>query len=149
MKKATLLLLLSLAFFQSQAQTINWSEDVACIVYTHCSRCHNDQSSLAAIPFITYNEMYNQRNAIRFFTQNKLMPPYLPATHHSNYLVQKNLTAKEIEIIKQWVDGGCIKGDTTKAPSPPSFSIASPTIILPFMYAVALFYLILCQPILL
>lgn len=92
---------------------------MACILYTHCTRCHNNTQSIAAIPFTNYNEAYANRNAIKYYVENKLMPPYQPSTENNHYIHDKTLTQTEIDLIKAWVNQGSLKGDTTLAPSAP------------------------------
>ncbi len=115
----------------AEAQKITWSEDIACIVYTHCTRCHNNTNSIAAIPFTNYDEAWTHRLAIKYYVENKLMPPYQPGTENRHYIYEKNLSQKEIDLITAWVNQGAIKGDTTLAPPPPPIlplisKIASP-----------------------
>ncbi len=115
------------------AQTVTYSADVACIIYTHCTRCHNNTNSIAAIPFTNYNEAWSQRNAIKYYVANKLMPPYQPATENQTYSHEKTLTQNEIDLIVAWVNQGSKEGDTAKAPIQPVMTplnsvIASPDI---------------------
>lgn len=105
--------------------TVNWADDIACIVYTHCGRCHNNENSLAAFPLISYQQMFGQRTAMMIYTQNMSMPPYLPITKHTRFAEEKNLTTEEIALIKDWVNSGAVQGDSTHAPTPPVFNISA------------------------
>lgn len=136
-------LFLTLNWFYCSAQTITWADDIACITYTHCANCHNNQNSLVAFPLTSYNEANAQRNAIKYYTGYMSMPPYQPNTKHRRYAMEKTLTQTEIDLIAAWVDGGCIRGDSThEPPSPvinptkstiasPDFSIKMPDYIIP------------------
>ena len=123
MKKVIFILFIFVTnWLNVNAQDITWSEDIACIVYTHCSRCHNNTNSVAAIPFTNYEEAWSQRNAIRYYVQNKLMPPCQPETENISYSHEKNLTQQEIDLIVAWVNQGTNEGDSLKAPAPPVFN---------------------------
>jgi hypothetical protein len=39
--KNKFLLLFLLAFVVNSVHSQTWSDDIACIVYTHCSKCHS------------------------------------------------------------------------------------------------------------
>lgn len=101
------------------AQKITWSQDVACIMYSHCTRCHNNSGSIAAIPLTNYSEAWSQRNAIKYYVANRLMPPHQPSTERTQYANEKNLTQDEIDLITTWIDQGTNQGDSTLAPSAP------------------------------
>ncbi len=118
MKK--LLLLLSVLFFQQNAyaQAPTWSQDIACIVYSHCSSCHND-NGIGPFTLMSYQDAYNYRYAMETNIVNRTMPPWPPnqdyrAMAHANYL-----TDEEIATFQAWVAGGALEGDPTEAPEPP------------------------------
>lgn len=119
MKRIFALLLVTCFSFGAMAQKITWSEDVACVVYTHCTRCHNNTNSIAAIPFTNYKEAWSNRLAIKYYVENRLMPPFQPATEKVTYTHQKSLSQQEIDLIVAWADQGFEQGDSTKAPPAP------------------------------
>ncbi|MEY2829670.1 MAG: hypothetical protein RIQ33_1528 [Bacteroidota bacterium] len=129
MKKIILLFaLLITTVFYSSAQTITWADDVACIVYTHCTRCHNNTpNSIAALSFVSYNDMYSQRHAIDLYIDNGNMPPFLTSNKHHRFVDEKSLTQKEIDLIHQWVKQGCVQGNVANAPTPPVIALPQPT----------------------
>lgn len=128
-----ILLSISLMFTTAimDAQTITFSEDVACILNTHCYRCHNSTQSLAAIPFTNYYDAWSQRLAIKYYVEAKLMPPFSASTESRNYIHEKNLTQDEIDLIVAWVNQGSIQGDSSLAPPAPVFTAPSSQILAP------------------
>jgi hypothetical protein len=119
MKRLFLCILCIFYSCSSWAQNVTWADDVACIIYSHCANCHNPTSGLAAFPLMNYNDAYSMRTAVKIYTQNKYMPPYLPNTDNQSYIHEKNLTKKEIDLIKTWADQGAKEGNPANAPSPP------------------------------
>lgn len=115
----------------SKAQTITFNQDVACVLNSHCFNCHNTSQSLAAISFTNYIDAWSQRNAIKYYVENKLMPPFSPVTENRNYIHQKTLTQSEIDLIVAWVDQGTNQGDTSLTPTAPVFTPLSPQILIP------------------
>ena len=65
------LLLLSIALIgcgASVAQVPTWSDDVACVVYSHCTSCHHDGGP-AHFDLVTYTDGFFWRNEMRTATQ--------------------------------------------------------------------------------
>ncbi len=131
MRKIIILILLFVTRAPLGAQTVTWSQDVACIIFSHCTRCHNNTESLAAIPLTNYHEAWSQRNAILYYVDNKLMPPYQPTLTGRKYIHEKRLTQEEIDIIVKWVEQGAQEGDSSMAPKAPIINDLSPQIKLP------------------
>nr|MBM3931754.1 hypothetical protein [Sphingomonadales bacterium] len=52
-----------------------WTDGVACIVYSHCTPCHNNQG-IGPFPLTTYNEVYANRYSIAASVQARSMPPF-------------------------------------------------------------------------
>jgi hypothetical protein len=119
--KKVLLFIAMAASMITQASTPTWSSDVACIVYSHCSSCHNPQG-IAPFSLLTYADAFSTMQGIRYNVENKLMPPYLPNTHYQHYADEKTLTDQEIRTISAWVNAGGPEGDTTQAPPQPVFT---------------------------
>ncbi len=123
MKKTLPVFLLFLFSAELSSQTPTWSEDVACIVYSHCSSCHNS-NGIAPFPLISYNDAFTHRFNISASVTDKAMPPYLPNTSFQHYADENILTTQEINTIAEWVNGGAPEGNPASAPAPPVYSSA-------------------------
>jgi hypothetical protein len=136
-KFSFLMLFVGLALPQkSQAQTPNWSEDVASIVYTHCTSCHRP-GEVGPFPLTNYQEAVAWGNMIQYVTEIKYMPPWKPdANYGPDFLKDNSLTEDEIATIKAWVDGGMPEGDPALAPNLPTYptgsQIGTPDLVLSF-----------------
>lgn len=128
MKKLFTIATFVTACLSTSAQTVTWSEDVACIVYTHCSRCHNNTNSLAAFPLVSYDDAYGNRYAIQGNALDRSMPPYLPNTDFQHYANEKNLTDQEIALINAWVEADAPEGNPGLSPPPPVFNPLTSTL---------------------
>ena len=111
------------------AQTPTWTDNVACIVYSHCAPCHRD-GGIAPMSLLTYADAFNARTDIRDATALHLMPPWPPDPSFRSLAHERVLMQEEIDIIAAWADGGAPQGDPGNAPPPPIFDnawvIASP-----------------------
>lgn len=105
--------------FSMNAQP-TWSGDIACIVYTHCSSCHNDVG-IGPFNLMNYQDAFNNRYSMDINISDRTMPPWPPdqsyrAMAHANYL-----TDEEIALFSEWVNAGAPEGDPMLAPETPVF----------------------------
>ncbi len=116
---------------QLQAQSPTWSDDVACIVFTHCAPCHHEGGP-GHFNLTSYADGYWWRNEMRDATQARFMPPWPPNADYRSLAHERVLTQAEIDIIAAWVDGGAVEGVAMNAPVAPTFTneavIANPDI---------------------
>ena len=68
-------LFLIVFFFEGQAQT--YSEQVASIIYTHCSNCHRP-GEIGPFPLTNYEEVKDRAFTIKYVTESRYMPPWKP-----------------------------------------------------------------------
>ena len=129
MKKFILVLSLALTTRLS-AQTPNWSEHIAPILYNNCTNCHID-GGIAPFSLVTYENAKTYSYGVKNSTSSRRMPPWPADLKYQRYAHERVLSNEEISAIAGWVDGGMPKGDTTKAPLKPVLktggSINNPT----------------------
>jgi hypothetical protein len=115
----------------AQAQTPTWADDVACIVYSHCTSCHRD-GGIAPFALETYAQAFTKRDDMQDVTGVRYMPPWPPDESYRSLAHERVLTQDEIDIIAAWAAGGGPEGDPGNAPAPPVFTsnwlISSPDI---------------------
>lgn len=122
MKKLYSILLFISAFGISNAQTIpTWADNVACILYTRCTSCHNP-NGIAPVPFMTYPEAAAYALPIQNKVLNHVMPPWPPDRNFQTYAHERVLSQQEIDIIDQWVTNGAPQGNIANAPTPPVYA---------------------------
>ncbi len=132
MKKTLLLLLLAISSKIITAQ-VTWSANVASIIYTKCSNCHN-ANGIAPFELMSYQDAVQNATDIKDQVTNRTMPPWPPDPAYSHLAHERILTQQEIDAIANWVDNGMIRGNIALEPPPPVFSssseITSPDLIL-------------------
>ncbi|MEO0403598.1 MAG: cytochrome c, partial [Bacteroidota bacterium] len=92
MKKLFPLLLL-FCWNLSQAQT--WSDDVAEIVYSKCTACHNSQG-IAPFDLMDYQAVSTYSSAIAGVVANGYMPPWTADNEYQSYAHSRELSDDEI-----------------------------------------------------
>ncbi len=122
MKNFLFLIVTIISVKLSMAQNTTWNSDVACILYTHCTNCHNS-AGVGATDFTTYTNAKNHAFGIKSATQAKRMPPYPPDVTYQKYTHQRLLSTNEIDLIANWVDNNTPLGAGT-LPTPPTYSAA-------------------------
>lgn len=106
---------------QSKAQNPTWTDGIACIVYSHCTSCHN-ASGIAPFSLTTYNDAYDNRYSIAAAVQALEMPPFPPNQDRRKYAHANTLTVDEIQEIADWVNNSAPLGDSNNIPSPPTYN---------------------------
>lgn len=104
-----------------QAQTPNFSEHIAPIIYGNCSSCHRP-GGIAPFSLMSYAEVSAHSNAVSSAVVARDMPPWPMDTMSPGFVHERLLTDQEIQDIMDWVIGGKPEGDPNLAPNPPTFS---------------------------
>lgn len=121
MKKICILLLCCVSAIKIYAQTIpTWSENIACILYTRCTSCHNPVG-IAPFSLVDYANASGAAAGIYDAVSNNRMPPWPPDPSYRTYAHQKNLTPQEKQMILDWVSNGTPLGNPGNAPVPPVY----------------------------
>ncbi len=136
MKNKISLIIFFFVSFQLNAQ-INWSEDVASIIYDKCVECHRPQG-IAPYSFTTYQDAYDFRYFIQDAISSGQMPPWLPDQDYRHFADEFFLTQDEEQKILDWVNQGAPSGDLNIAPNPPSFVNGSNSLLESIDYTVAI-----------
>lgn len=120
-KKYVYILSIQLLFAISINAQVNWADDIACILYSNCTNCHNPKGA-GPFSLMTYAEASAQSLSIKSATQSKHMPPWTADRTYRNFAHERYLTDDEISLIAQWVDNGVPQGNLANAPTPPVYS---------------------------
>lgn len=119
MQKILLLPSLLLLALNLSAQT--WADDIACIVYSHCSRCHSP-GNIGPFSMMNYQEAYEARYALQYAATTRNMPPWKANPNFGNHAGKRLLSDNEINLINAWVNNGAPEGNPAEAPPPPTFN---------------------------
>lgn len=121
MKKIFILVIVCGFMSLLQAQTVTWADNIACIVYTNCTKCHNPNGA-GPFSLLTYTDAVSQSVAIKGSTQSKYMPPWTADRSYRSFAHERYLTQEEIDLIANWVDNGTPQGNMAHAPTTPVYS---------------------------
>ncbi|MEY2937629.1 MAG: hypothetical protein RL062_218, partial [Bacteroidota bacterium] len=122
MKNLILLCVFMALQFSLRAQ--NWSQDVAPILYDHCTKCHHP-GGIGPSSYMTYSDAYNNSASILSAITTGYMPPYPANTSYRHFMNENVLTDAEKTTLQNWVSGGSVSGDLATAPTPPTYGATS------------------------
>ncbi len=116
----TLLFNLVLAgVFNAKAQ-YTFSQDVAPLIYDHCTKCHRE-GEIGPMPLTNYAEVVDYAAAIVYEISTGHMPPWSPDPEYVSFVGQNVLSDDEIEVIHQWYLTGMAQGNPELEPELPVF----------------------------
>jgi hypothetical protein len=104
---------------------ITWSRDVSRIVYRNCASCHHSGSS--SFSLMTYKEARPWAESIKHQVLERRMPPWNAVKGFGEFADDHGLTQEDLEIVGEWVEGGCPEGDPAYLPAAPDFSARDAT----------------------
>ncbi len=111
-----------------------FNKQIARILQAHCQTCHHP-GNIAPFSLISYQDAYDHRQAMRFQTENRIMPPWHVNSECVDFQDNPSLTSEEIRAIRRWVDSGAPEGAPADLPPPMKFnsswSLGQPDLILP------------------
>ena len=113
----TIFLLCAAACCVGRAQTVTFNEHIAPIIYGNCSKCHHP-GEVAPFSLLSYDDVATHARTIVTVTQSRFMPPWKPEPGWAAYRDERRLTAAQISLIRQWVEGGMPRGDVDLSRGP-------------------------------
>jgi hypothetical protein len=131
---STLLVLSDISIGVQSAQgEITFSRDAAPIFFDRCVSCHRP-GEIAPFSLLTYSDARPWARSIKQQVLTRRMPPWFLDPSHGSFQNSTQLTAKEIETLVAWVDGGAREGNRADLPAEPQFGtgweIGTPDLVL-------------------
>jgi tetratricopeptide repeat protein len=100
---------------------VTFNRDVAPILFAHCAPCHRPGQS-APFSLLSFAEAQKHAADIVKVTQTRYMPPWLPEPGYGEFIGERRLSAKQIEIIQSWASEGSAEGAAADLPPPPKWT---------------------------
>jgi len=124
MNRKLLLIPVLLIWGLSRATTPNWAQDVAPVLYAHCTSCHH-AGGIGPFPLITYSDASTHAGLMSSAISSGLMPPWPPDTNFQRFVHERILSAAEANTIIAWAAAGEPVGNIAAAPSQPVYNNAT------------------------
>ncbi len=131
MIKYILALLLAVPLTQAQvpgllsrartAPPITFNDQIVRIFQKNCQVCHHP-GEVAPFSLMTYDEAVAHARQIKDQVQRRIMPVWKPVPGFGEFLNDRRLSDRDVDLIIRWVDSGAPEGDPIDAPVPMQFS---------------------------
>ena len=104
-------------------EPVTFSKHIAPIVLEHCARCHRPDGP-APFSLLTYDDVRQRATLVAAVTRSRYMPPWKSEPGYGDFVGQKHLTDREIDLFRQWVGSGTPegKGGTVATTEPVSYA---------------------------
>ncbi len=99
---------------------VTFNRQIAPILYGNCTSCHHPGGA-GPFSLLTYTDARRRAPQIEQVTKSHFMPPWLPQAGYGDFLGERHLGNEQIELIRQWVEGGMPEGDAADLPTPPMY----------------------------
>ncbi len=116
---AMLLLISQLTAVAASAPT--FTRDVAPILFQNCAFCHR-AGEVAPFPLLNYTDAKKHAKQIVRVTSERIMPPWKAEHGFGEFLNERYLTAQQIQLLKDWVEGDSPEGNAADLPPLPKFA---------------------------
>ena len=112
--------ILCLIFAFPANSQVTYADDIAEIVYQHCSTCHRS-GEIGPMQLTNYEQVKTWGNTIKYVTENNIMPPWQPDPSYSTFLEENFLDEDQKAKIVEWVENGMPRGNESDEPAFPDF----------------------------
>lgn len=96
---------LAILFAQEVPEEPTWTNGIHELVLNNCMPCH-DVGGAGPFHLLTYEDVAGRATFILELTRTNVMPPWMPDDSGLNILHKREISEKEIESIKLWIDSG-------------------------------------------
>jgi peroxiredoxin len=108
---------------------VTYSKQVARILQKNCQECHRP-GQVGPMALLGYDDARDWAETIREVLEDGRMPPWYADPRYGKFRNDRRLPPEERDLLLQWLDQGCPKGDDQDLPPPRDFvngwSIAKP-----------------------
>jgi hypothetical protein len=103
------------------AEEVTFSNTIASIIYDKCSSCHHPGQS-GPFSLMNYEDVRRHSETIVAVVEDKYMPPWKPIHTGIDFANSRQLSAMQVDAIRQWVRAGCPQGEPSQEPKPPEYT---------------------------
>lgn len=100
---------------------VTFARDIAPIIQARCFNCHRE-GQVAPFALADYEQIAKRAKQIVRVTQDRIMPPWIPSAGHDQFVGERWLTDRELELLKMWAETGRAKGKDADLPPAPKFA---------------------------
>ncbi len=99
---------------------VTFTEHVAPVLYSNCAVCHRPNGG-AHFSLVTYQDAKKYATGMAYVTKARIMPPWPADPHYTEFVGQRVMSERDIQILDKWVKDGLEEGPADKMPVLPDF----------------------------
>ncbi len=107
------------AYMKGKTLKPTYAEGIGLIFDNRCTECHHKEA-VAPMSFMSYPEIKKWTKSMKNSVMNREMPPWPADPAVGAFSNSRHLTAKEMDLLKQWMDAGYPQGEGAFTPATPS-----------------------------
>jgi peroxiredoxin len=111
---------------------VTFTKQVARILQKNCQGCHRP-GQVGPMALLSYDDARDWSETIREVLQDGRMPPWYADPRYGKFRNDRRLPPEDRDLLLQWLDQGCPKGDDRDLPPPRDFvrgwTIARPDVV--------------------
>src|SRR6266480_5429074 len=104
----------------ANAGEVTFNRDLAPIIFSHCAPCHR-AGGTGPFSLLRYAEARKRAKEMAEVTANRIMPPWLPAPGHGEFMDSRRMSDAEAQLFQLWLAGGALEGNAADLPPAPTF----------------------------
>jgi Tfp pilus assembly protein PilF/mono/diheme cytochrome c family protein len=98
----------------------SFNRELAPVIFGHCAPCHRPGGT-GPFALLHYAEARKRAKEMAEVTAKRIMPPWLPAPGHGEFIDARRLSDAEVELFQRWLAGGAREGNADDLPPAPVF----------------------------
>ncbi len=102
--------------------TITYTKHIAPIMQSRCVDCHH-AGDIGPMQLDNYDDVSAWSDMIMEVVNDKRMPPWHADPSVGHFANDRSMPKSEIDLLKQWVDGGCQQGDPADLPASKTYTV--------------------------
>lgn len=103
---------------------VTFTEHIAPILYNNCTICHRPGGN-AHFSLVSYEDAKKNAGANAYVTKERIMPPWPADPHYMEFVGQRLLSERDIQVLDKWAKDGALLGPADKMPALPVYSAGS------------------------
>jgi len=113
--------MIAILFAIAAAQVPTYTKDIAPLLNERCAVCHHANGT-APFPLTAFEDVKRHATQIADVTKRRVMPPWKVDPTNGPFVGQHPLSSEEIDLIRRWIEGGAVEGNSDDTASLPQWT---------------------------
>lgn len=106
---------------KSEDGPVTYHRHIAPILYANCVECHR-AGEVAPFELLSFDDAAKRASFLAEVVSSKRMPPWKVKEGHGEFIGERRLSPREIDLLDRWAKSGANEGDPADQPPSPIFT---------------------------